>query len=255
MSWTGKEQSTPFDSMQIEGLHFLHGDVMAIAFQQAFLKGQKYPLLEFPSGKVFTIWENSNPDDVTVHLFGEMDLSHQQSRDDAYTSAQYIAAQLGYLVKKVDTDKLELHGFDEDEHFQITYDNENACMVDVQSIIAASKEKPKRPAHILMNTDIQALLPPLYANEELGLKAISPVKYFHPTSNWTWYATEFSPEHGIFFGLVVGHEIELGTFGLSGLESIGQGGGLSLPIERDLHYEPKMLEELQEYHRKQRRGE
>lgn len=249
MSWTKKEQTTPFDKLPIEGLHFLHGDVMAIAFQKAYLQGEKYPLIEFPSGEVFTIWESSQADDVIVHLFGELDLPHQQNRDQAYETAQHIAEQIGYVVKKVDADRLELHGFDEDEHLRVTYDNETGQMLDVQRI---AQEKVVHPAHVLMNDEIQTKLPPLYANEALGLKAIAPIKYFHPTSNWTWYPSEYDPEKQIFYGLVAGCEIELGYFSLEELESVGQEGGLTLPIERDLHYEGKTLEELQAYHRKLR---
>ena len=64
-------------------------------------------------------------------------------------------------------------------------------------------------------------------------------------------ASEYDPDNGIFFGLVSGFEVELGYFSLSELQSIG--GGLQLPIERDLHYTPKTLRELKEMHEKERR--
>ena len=51
----------------------------------------------------------------------------------------------------------------------------------------------------------------------------------------------------IFFGLVSGFEIELGYFSLSELDSVR--GPMGLPIERDLHYVPKTLQELMEKHR------
>ncbi len=84
-------------------------------------------------------------------------------------------------------------------------------------------------------------LPPLYSGEALGLMAIAPVKFFTPDSNWTWYASEFDGED-IFFGLVVGFEAELGNFSLRELQTVR--GPLGLPIERDLHYEPKTLKVL-----------
>lgn len=58
------------------------------------------------------------------------------------------------------------------------------------------------------------------------------VKFFHPMSDWTWYATEFD---GVdtFFGLVRGHETELGYFSLSELEGTKVRG---LGIERDVHF-------------------
>ena len=56
----------------------------------------------------------------------------------------------------------------------------------------------------------------------------------------------------IFYRLVAGLELELGYFSLSELQSVR--GPWGLPIERDLHFEPKTLKELQEMHQRQRRG-
>ena len=46
----------------------------------------------------------------------------------------------------------------------------------------------------------------------------------------------------IFFGLVEGHDKELGYFSLSELEGVT--GPMGLPIERDLHWQPKTLKEI-----------
>lgn len=97
--------------------------------------------------------------------------------------------------------------------------------------------------------EIRANLPPLYANEEVGLAALALVKFFTPDANWTWYASEFDGED-IFFGLVSGLEVEFGYFALSELEDIR--GPLGLPVERDLHFEPKPLEELADLHRREK---
>jgi len=45
-----------------------------------------------------------------------------------------------------------------------------------------------------------------------------------------------------FFGLVEGHEKELGYVLLSELEEVR--GPMGLPIERDLYFKPKTLEEI-----------
>ena len=45
-----------------------------------------------------------------------------------------------------------------------------------------------------------------------------------------------------FFGLVDGHCKEIGYFSLSELESVN--GPMGLPIERDLFWQPKTLEEI-----------
>ena len=119
---------------------------------------------------------------------------------------------------------------------------------------------PKVPrGHELFPQEIREKLPPLYSQEALGLRALAQVKFFTPDSSWTWYASEGSPvdEDGFcdtdkekvdftFFGLVAGLEVELGYFSLSELEEAT--GPLGLPIERDLHFEPKMLRELMDLH-------
>src|SRR5260370_42231134 len=125
-----------------------------------------------------------------------------------------------------------------------------------------SPEIPR--GHELLDAETRAKLPPLYSQEERGLEALAQAKFFTPDSNWTWYISEGSPvdEDGyfdtdkekvefLFFGLVVGHEIEFGYVALSELEQVR--GPLGLPIERDLHFEPKTLKELQSLHLKGRR--
>lgn len=97
----------------------------------------------------------------------------------------------------------------------------------------------------LLSKEIREALPELYANEELGLQAQAIVKFFTPDSNWTWYASEFDGED-IFFGLVIGMEMELGYFSLAELASVR--GPLGLPIERDLHFQQKPLQELREHY-------
>jgi hypothetical protein len=102
----------------------------------------------------------------------------------------------------------------------------------------------------LLPKEIREQLPPLYSQDGKGGKAVVYAKYFTPSSSWTWFATEGEPvldESGKevdfkFFGLVEGHEKELGYFVLSELEEVR--GPMGLPIERDLHFKPKMLEEI-----------
>ena len=93
----------------------------------------------------------------------------------------------------------------------------------------------------LLTQEIRNKLPKLYEQEDLDNKAIAYVKFFTPDSNWTWYATEFDGKD-TFFGLVEGFEVELGYFSLSELQSIK--GIMGLPIERDIYWKPKTLEEI-----------
>lgn len=64
------------------------------------------------------------------------------------------------------------------------------------------------------------------------------VKFFTPDSSWTWYVLEAEQQADgdwEFFGLVDGHEKELGYFRLSDLQSVR--GGIGLPVERDLYFD------------------
>ena len=102
----------------------------------------------------------------------------------------------------------------------------------------------------LLPKEIREQMPPLYAQDGKGGKAIVYAKYFTPSSSWSWYITEGEPvlsESGTeidykFFGLVFGHEKELGYVLLSELEEVR--GPMGLPIERDLFFKPKTLEEI-----------
>ena len=93
---------------------------------------------------------------------------------------------------------------------------------------------------MLLTKENRNQLPPLYSQENEP-DPIARVKFFTPWTNWTWYATEFD---GVdtFFGLVDGHEKELGYFNLSELESVK--GMFGLRIERDRHFPPTRLSEL-----------
>jgi len=93
----------------------------------------------------------------------------------------------------------------------------------------------------LLTQELRRKLPPLYSQDGKGGKSVALVKFFTPDSNWTFHGVEFDGEDR-FFGLVDGHFKELGYFSLSELESVN--GPMGLPIERDLHWKPKTLEEI-----------
>jgi len=97
---------------------------------------------------------------------------------------------------------------------------------------------------VLLTTEVRKRLPPLGSQDGLGGKAVAHVKFFTPDSNWTWWATEGQQEGDdfVFFGLVDGHFKELGQFCLSELQNVR--GALGLPVERDLYWQPKTLEEI-----------
>ena len=94
-------------------------------------------------------------------------------------------------------------------------------------------------AHILIPPSLE--LPPLYATEHTEDPVVQ-LKFFTPDGSWTWYLTEFDPEDRIAFGLVSGHETELGYFSIDELESVR--GPAGLKIERDIWFEPTKMSEI-----------
>jgi hypothetical protein len=72
---------------------------------------------------------------------------------------------------------------------------------------------------------------------------VAVIKLFHPMSNWAWYITEYCSEDKLCFGLVDGHEKELGYFALDELEALKIRG---LGVERDLHWTPVPLSKIVE---------
>jgi len=88
---------------------------------------------------------------------------------------------------------------------------------------------------------------PLQSQDGKGEEAEIIVKFFDPTSNWTWYATEYSPEDKTFFGYVSGFDNEMGYFSLEELQSVK--GRFGLGIERDLHFTDKKVKDIPEHHR------
>ncbi len=69
-------------------------------------------------------------------------------------------------------------------------------------------------------------------NDLEGQKIVA--KFFCPWNNWKWYLLNQDPKDPDYlWGIVKGHEIEIGSFNLSELESVtGQWG---LKIERDMY--------------------
>jgi hypothetical protein len=128
-------------------------------------------------------------------------------------------------------------------------------------------EQPERSPEemdgtILLPDSLRERMPGLYSQENERDPMVA-CKFFDPTSQWTWYATEGAPvdEDGyydtdkekvdyLFFGYVVGFEPELGYFSLNELKTAKEGmrGLRALPIERDVWFEPKRLSEIRREH-------
>jgi len=92
----------------------------------------------------------------------------------------------------------------------------------------------------LLTQEILKKLPALYTNEDKPAAEVTiPVKFFNPVGAGTWYAMEFDPEEGRFYGYVTifPGEGELGYFMLSELEELRLPFGLK--IERDCWWDAK----------------
>jgi hypothetical protein len=129
---------------------------------------------------------------------------------------------------------------------------ENVVCISGETITTAKKRATNNRIRgmKLLTKEIRRKLPALYSQDGKGGKAVAVLKFFTPDSEFSWWITEGSPikdENGNevdfhFFGLVEGHFKELGYVSLSELESVR--GPMGLPIERDLYWKPKTLEEI-----------
>ena len=91
---------------------------------------------------------------------------------------------------------------------------------------------------LLLDTDLQKMLPKLYDQEHNELKVLY-ARYYHPEFNYEWYAMEYSSIQRLFFGLVEGEDLEYGYFTLDELERIG--------AKRDYYFTPKVLKQGVDY--------
>jgi len=102
-------------------------------------------------------------------------------------------------------------------------------------------------------------VPEMKAQDGKGDEAIAHVKLFSPMNGWRWYVTEYDPETGEAFGLVQGHEIELGTFAVREVNPDDWGGEDMQsqndnfrgkyrfpPFERDAHFTPTTIGKIRE---------
>ncbi len=183
-------------------------------------------------------------------------LSQKVSKEDAKKLLKLRAEEIGPLAEKdTQTKRGEL--------FEILADltDEDGALAEMEDLESFNDwlddldqqtplQEPPPTGEYLLDQESRENLPTIRSGEELGLEALAQVKFFTPDSNWTWYASEFDGED-IFFGLVSGFELEFGNFSLSELQQVV--GPLGLPIERDIHFEPKKLGELLDWHRQQRK--
>ena len=100
----------------------------------------------------------------------------------------------------------------------------------------------------LLTKAIEKKIPALYSGESISCDdKICQVKFFHPMCQMTWFATEYDPESGLFFGWVEnGQMSEWGNFSLQEMQSLKVRG---LGMERDMYFKPKPMKEITNYQR------
>jgi hypothetical protein len=82
---------------------------------------------------------------------------------------------------------------------------------------------------------------PLYSQEDPD-DPLVVAKFFNPVGSGTWLITEYCPKQRLAFGYVMGlGNDELGYMSLTEMESIRL--PLKMGIERDIHFQPKLLSE------------
>ena len=97
------------------------------------------------------------------------------------------------------------------------------------------------PAYDLVPNDIAGLIPGHGYTVKEPLVTVY-LKWFTPDANWTWYITEMDRDKGICYGIVSGIETEWGTFTIEQVQKVR--GSLGLPVERDLHFKPTLVSDL-----------
>lgn len=125
---------------------------------------------------------------------------------------------------------------------QDTDEAEHAVGGDVkEELVDAEMEN----AHNLMPGILLERLPKLYATEKVPLgERTAHARYFFPMGSYTAYLLEYDPKQRLGFGAVtMGYGWELGYMSLDEMQEVKV---MSLGIERDLHFSPKPLSQIEE---------
>jgi hypothetical protein len=135
MPWYPKTHNTPFDHTTINGIFILDGDVVADALGKDWTRGQRMPMIAFPSGFACEIWPSFlREDGALVHLFGEMDLPLFHTLDEAYAQASVLAEQYGYCVQLSGSRCMSVWRQTPLTYLEVRYDSDARRMVDVRHI-------------------------------------------------------------------------------------------------------------------------
>lgn len=81
-------------------------------------------------------------------------------------------------------------------------------------------------------------IPALYSSEETPLKEKVIHMHFF-IGGCDWYATEYNPEDGLFFGFaILNNDLEMAEWGYFSLQELSEVKVKFLEIDRDLYWKP-----------------
>jgi hypothetical protein len=174
MPWYEKDHQPPFDERPIPGFSYLHGDVVAQKFGQEWVRGKKYPLISFPSGTSRELLATSS--ETQVHLFGRLSLPQAQGYAE---HLNFLTHQSDYRLTVTGDGERYILVVNPETHrgYTLQYDDNTSELINITPLPHAAME--------LLPGDLRAVLPKRYSTEQLGLKAIAPIKFFTPDANWT----------------------------------------------------------------------
>ena len=240
MKFAGLKDKVTFD---LDG--DFHRDIRGASIRiRSSYKGADAPAISYMDG--FALHQQGKAGDMTAGL-PPVDYVD-------YPYLEWYSTSNGRIVLELDAGQVQLIGTPIPPETatpisrKVQWDNLNdfavgcACsLATTMSSEADGASDGSSPGTKFMTQAIRKQLPPLYAQENLGGKAVAYAKFFTPDSSWTWYATEFDGQD-TFFGLVDGHDKELGYFSLSELTAAR--GPYGLAIERDIHWNPTPLDQI-----------
>lgn len=95
----------------------------------------------------------------------------------------------------------------------------------------------------LLTQENRKALPALYSQDGKGLDATAYVKFFHPSSRYTLYVTEFDGDDTMFGYVLSPLGQDCDEFGYSSLAEITALKVRGLGVEQDLYFEPTTIRE------------
>ena len=170
MPWFEQDHHTPFEETPINGLAFLHGDVIARQYQQEWMRGKKYPLITYPSGTTREVVQN--PETANIVLFGDVTLPYGINRAEAVKALSSNPHQTRLHLQQFEGSDFVVVNPQSRRGYRLSFDRESGELSNLTPVPDYAME--------LLPGDLRAVLPKLYSTEKTGDEAIAPIKFFTP---------------------------------------------------------------------------